>query len=174
MFQGSTSIVIIGADFSQRGPARRAEIAACQPGEDLELRRERAIVGGHAAVGIYSARGVQIGYIWPEAADLVAGQIAVARAIFYTAEAWGAVARITLDGSSPAVPQPKPKPHINYPPRPLRDEYCGIFPNLNREGGHPQRTPRHSDKTRRAAGAMGEQMQNLSEDGLKRCEKMRP
>jgi hypothetical protein len=127
MFQGSTSTVIIGADFPQRGPARRAEIAACQPGEALELRRERTPIGGHAAVGVYSARGVQIGYIWPDSADQVAGQIAVARAIFYTAETWGAAAQITLDGSSPALPHPKPKPQINYPPRPPRDEYCGIF-----------------------------------------------
>lgn len=134
MNHGATSVIIVGADFPRRGAARRAEIAACRPGEVLELRRERAAIGGRAAVGVYSARGVQIGYVWPESADQVAGQIAVARAIFHMPEKWGAVARITLDGSTPTLPQPKPRRQIVQHPAPARDEYCNIFENLPAAG----------------------------------------
>jgi len=174
MFRGSTSLIIVGAEFPQRGPARRAEIAECRPGEMLELRRERAIVGGHAAVGIYSARGIQIGYAWPDSADEIAGQVAVARAIFQRPETWGAVARITLDGSAPTLPQPKAKPELRLPPQPPRDEYCDIFPT--RSGKADARSGPHAIPTKRyrPQGAMGEQIKNLSEGGLKMCDKMRP
>ena len=129
MFQNESSVAVMGIErATARAAARREEIARCQPGERLELRRERGTRGGRRVVGVYSARGVQIGYVFPEAAERVAGQIAVARAIFQCAETFGAVARITLDGSTPALPPPRPKPERRDPPRPPRDEFCDIFP----------------------------------------------
>jgi hypothetical protein len=71
---------------------------------------------------------VQIGYLWPDDAERVAGLVAVARAIFHRPDTFGAVARIRFDGSSPMLPPAKPKCERREPPRPPRDEFCGIFP----------------------------------------------
>lgn len=140
MFQRSISIAIIGVDFPRRGETRRAEIGLCRPGEPLDLRRERRPIGGRAAVGVYSARGVQIGYVSPEDADMIAGQIAVARAIFSNADTFGAVGRFTLDGSTPALRQPKPKPQRIVPAGYPADEYCDILPNARGAADVAQRT----------------------------------
>ncbi|WP_461159275.1 HIRAN domain-containing protein [Sphingobium sp. TomMM35A] len=130
MFASVASIPVVGAALpTARGAARLAEIAACRPGETLELRRERGTRGGKRAVGVYSPRGVQIGYVSPSQADRVAGMVAIARAIFQRPDTFGAVARITFDGSTPVLPEPKPKPRRDPPPRPPADEFCGIFPS---------------------------------------------
>lgn len=140
MFYDPVSLAIIGAEFAARGAARRMEIAHCRPGEALTLRRERSIIGGHPAVGVYSEGGVQIGYVTPDAAGMVAGQLAVARAIFVNADTFGAVARITFDGSTPTLPQPKRKPERIIPAGYPADDYCDIFPNWRGAADLAQRT----------------------------------
>lgn len=92
------------------------------------MRRERGTRGGKRVVGVYSARGAEIGYISPGDADRLAGLVFAARAIFQGADTFGAIARVTFDGSTPSLPQPKPKPQRITPPRPTADEYCDIFP----------------------------------------------
>ncbi|MET0249207.1 MAG: hypothetical protein ABW164_05710, partial [Sphingobium sp.] len=86
-------------------------------------------VGGQRVVGVYSADGVQLGYVASERSDEIAGQVAVARAIFQRADTFGAVIRVTLDGTTPTLPvRPEPR-RFPAPPVPPPDEYCGIFPN---------------------------------------------
>ncbi len=106
--------------------ARLAEIAKCRPGEILELRRERHKVRGGRAVGVYSPRGIQIGYVSSPYADHIAGQVAVARAVFQRPDSFGAVIALTLDGTAPALPQPKPERPRGQPvPEPV-DDFCEI------------------------------------------------
>lgn len=139
MLQGETAVPVIGAAFSNpQGAARRAAIARCAAGEHVSLQREPRAVGGAKAVGVYSARGEQIGYIDPQQVDVVAGQIAVARAIFQRADAWGAVIRLRLDGRTPALPQPPPEPCRAYLREP-EDEFCDILPKPRRPGKRSQR-----------------------------------
>ena len=126
---GSLALVVVGAHFpTARAALRRAEISACQPGEALELRRERRDRSGGWKVGVYSSRGVQIGYVLPSQLEWGAVMLSTARAIFQGADTFGAVARVTFDGSAPTLPKPKPKPERREPPRPPADEYCDIFP----------------------------------------------
>ena len=126
---GSTALVIVGTHFpTARAALRRAEIVACQPGEALELRRERRDRSGGWKIGVYSPRGVQIGYVMPNQLEWSAGMLSTARVIFQGEETFGAVARVTFDGSTPTLPKPKPKPERREPPRPPADEYCDIFP----------------------------------------------
>ncbi|WP_397586693.1 hypothetical protein [Sphingobium fuliginis] len=126
---GPSSIAIVGADLpNARAAKRRAEIAACRPGEPLELRRERGTRAGKRVVGVYSARGIEIGYVLPAQVDRVAGLVSIARAIFQEAETFGALGRLTFDGSTPTLPQPKPKPERREPERRPPDEFCDIFP----------------------------------------------
>jgi hypothetical protein len=156
MFSGSISFIVTGAAFkTERAHGRRAEIGISVPGDVLTLRRERGAIGRRPAVGVYTSRDRQIGYIQPHEVDLVLNVTEEAQAIFQSSETFGAVARITVDGSKPTLPQPKPKPQLRMPPAEPRDEYCGIFANKNREGGRLQRTPVYSDKTRKAAGGRG-------------------
>ncbi|AJR24575.1 hypothetical protein [Sphingobium sp. YBL2] len=125
---GPSSIAIVGADLpNARAAKRRAEIAACRPGEPLELRRERGTRAGKRVVGVYSARGIEIGYVLPAQADRVAGLVSIARTIFEREDSFGAVARATFDGSAPTLPAPKPKWKVEPVPEPA-DEFCDIFP----------------------------------------------
>ena len=133
------SLAVVGADYAnKRGPGRRFEIALCLPGEPVELRREPKNPADSRAIGVYSMRDVQIGYIQAEYAQWIGGQIAVVRAIFQRADTFGAVIRATFDGSTPVLPVEKPKPARpqmadldgyggdDWPPREPKDDYGGI------------------------------------------------
>lgn len=134
----SIALVVVGAHFpTARAALRRAEIAACQPGDRLELRRERRDRSGGWKISVYSPRGVQIGYVMPNQAEWCAGRLSVAQAIFQCSETFGAVARVTFDGSAPMLPRPKPKPERREPHRPPRDEFCDIFPARLQLRGNP-------------------------------------
>ncbi|WP_311267435.1 hypothetical protein [Sphingobium sp. WCS2017Hpa-17] len=132
MFTGSVSFLVIGSDFkTDRAAGRLAEIGISVAGDALTLRRERGKIGRRPAVGVYTCRGRQIGYIQPHEVDLILSDIDNARAAFQSREPFGAVVRITLDGSRPALRQPKPSPKLRPPPAEPRDEYCDIFPLRN-------------------------------------------
>lgn len=129
MFFGESSYVVIGADFpTARAASRRAEIDRCIPGEVVELRRERVKIEGRRAIGVYSCRGFQIGYLYPDSIENIIGLLSLGNAIFQTAEVWGAVIRARFDGRPASMPPPKPKPERRAPPREPVDEYCDIFP----------------------------------------------
>ncbi|MFC3793337.1 hypothetical protein [Sphingobium agri] len=129
MFSQQSALAVIGADLpTARASNRRAEIAKCNPGDVLQIRREAGRRGGCRMVGVYSPRGIQIGYLVPQQAEQTAGLVAVARAIFQRPDTFGAVARINFDGRAPTLPQPKPKPRRDPPPQPPADEFCDIFP----------------------------------------------
>lgn len=148
MFSGSLPFIVIGSDFKTRpAPGRLAEIEMSVPGDRFTLRREHFDIQGYPAVGVYSTRGRQIGYIYPTEAHLLRELAPKAQVIFQGSQEWGATVIVTVDGSVPALPQPKAKRRLIMPPRPPRDEYAEIF---------AQRTPKadqfHSDNLRRAAG----------------------
>jgi hypothetical protein len=76
----------------------------CSRGEAVELRPEPKDPADSRAVAVYSVRGVQIGYIPTPYAHWIGGQLAGIRAVFQRADAFGAVIRVTFDGSVPALP----------------------------------------------------------------------
>ena len=132
------SLAVVGADYpNKRGPGRRFEIALCMPGEAVELRPEPKNPADSRAIGVYSARDVQIGYIQAEYAQWIGGQLAVVRAIFQRADTFGAVIRVTFDGSTPVLPveklklaQPTHAPDEgadpDWPPREPTDDFGDI------------------------------------------------
>lgn len=140
MSRPSMSLVVVGADYpNKRGPARRFEIAMCTPGEPVELRREPKNPADSRAIGVYSERGIQIGYIRAEQAQWVGGRLETVRAIFQSSEPWGAAIRVTFDGSEPTLPVAKAKdrsaPNVNsdpdgydddWPPREPKDDFSNI------------------------------------------------
>lgn len=133
------SIAVVGADYpNKHGPGRRFEIAMCSPGEAVELRREPRNPADSRAIGVYSARDVRIGYVPAEQAQWIGGQLAVVRAIFQRADTFGAVIRVTFDGSEPALPVEKPVHRAaaaqrnpegyddDWPPREPKDDFGSI------------------------------------------------
>lgn len=163
MFDSAFSLPVVGADrVTVRSAERRAEIDCARPGDPLTLRRERGVRGGRPVVGVYSERGVQLGYIWPDRVQEVAGLVAVARAIFRSADTFGCIIHITVDGSTPVLPAPlrQPERRAQVPAAPKRDEFAGIFPIAPRSRAYAvgDATKRiiaadlsHSDKSRRPA-----------------------
>jgi len=106
-------LLIVGADFPNKGksPGRRFEIALCAPGDPLELRPEPDNPADEHAIAVYSERGVQLGYISSQRAVRIAQlfrQGHTITAIFQEATRFGAVARVSLDGTVPDLPSPTP------------------------------------------------------------------
>jgi hypothetical protein len=107
------SVIVVGADYPNKGkaPGRRFEIALCAPGDPLELRPEPDNPADEHAIAVYSERGVQLGYISSQRAVRIAQlfrQGHTITAIFQEATRFGAVARVSFDGTVPDLPQPAP------------------------------------------------------------------
>ncbi|GLV21967.1 hypothetical protein TomMM35A_18200 [Sphingobium sp. TomMM35A] len=101
------SLAVVGVGFDNKtGPARRFEIEMCEPGEPVELRPEPKNPADRNAIAVYSARGIQIGYVRAERAPLIgtAMRRGVVEAIFQDSEQWGATIRVHLDGTTPTLP----------------------------------------------------------------------
>lgn len=104
----SLSLAVVGADHpNKRGPTRRFEIAMCVPGESAELRPEPNNPADPQAVAVYSARGIQIGYLTAERAPWIGSMIRNGRemaAIFQATTPYGALVRLAFDGEQPELP----------------------------------------------------------------------
>lgn len=102
------SLAIVGADYpNKRGPARRFDLAVCVPGEPLELRPEPENPKDEYAIAVYSARGVQLGYVTAERAPWIGKLIGEGReltAVFQGQAAFGGWARVAFDGEQPVLP----------------------------------------------------------------------
>jgi hypothetical protein len=85
----------------------------CAPGEPVELRPEPDNPADEYAVAVYSARGIQIGYLTAERAPWIGGMLKAGReiaAIFQEETPYGAAIRAAFDGESPTLP---PRPEVS-------------------------------------------------------------
>lgn len=101
------SLAIVGVGYGNRkGPSRRFEIEMCRPGEPVELRPEPKNPADPHAIAVFSARGVQLGYVTAERAPFIGNCMSRApvEAIFQSSESWGCIIRVSLDGSEPILP----------------------------------------------------------------------
>jgi HIRAN domain len=123
------TLFIAGADFpNRRGPTRRFELKLCAPGEPVELRPEPRNPADPNAIAVFSARGVQLGYVPAERAPWIGGIMKQGRevmAIFQGETAPGGWMRIGLDGRAPTLPPVKPAPFIPAEP----DSETGFYPD---------------------------------------------
>ncbi|KQX19054.1 MULTISPECIES: HIRAN domain-containing protein [unclassified Sphingomonas] len=108
------SLLVKGVDHANRKPKtrgripRRFEIAASLPGEPVDLVPEPDNPADPNAIMIFSARGIQLGYVAAERAPYIGGHIRRGedvRAIFQEATRHGAIIRVSLDGSEPVLPE---------------------------------------------------------------------
>lgn len=125
MPKGPLSLAVVGADFpNRRGPSRRFAIELCQPGDPVELRPEPKNPADPRAVAVFSAEGVQLGYLTAERCGWIGKMIGEGRevaAVFQSKASYGAVIRVAFDGEMPIAPPPPP------PPEPEDDS--GFYPD---------------------------------------------
>lgn len=108
------SLAVKGVDLANSKPARqgkiprRFEVAACRPGEPVELVLEPDNPHDPQAILILSARGVPIGYVSAERAPFIGRYIRQGDdvvGIFQQATRAGAIIRVSLDETVPVLPE---------------------------------------------------------------------
>lgn len=103
------SLIIVGADHPNKDKSnRRSEILWSAPGEDVTLVLEPKNPVDPQAVAVFSARGVQIGYVKSFQSQLIRtyiGRGRVTAAIFQGQHKEGAIIRVGLDGELPVLPE---------------------------------------------------------------------
>lgn len=108
------TLAVVGADYPnpKKGFNRRTEILLCVPGEPVDLVPEPKNPADPRAIAVYSARGIQIGYVRAERAQLVGSYLSrgrVTSVIFQEATDYGATIRLGLDGEEPVLPPAQPR-----------------------------------------------------------------
>src|SRR5687768_4168909 len=101
------SLVVVGVDYRNAdGSDRRQAIAACKPGEPVELRPEPNKRHDKQAVAVWSRHGQQLGYLSAERCGRIGALIRKGhevRAVFQRADRAGAWIRVAFDGEEPVV-----------------------------------------------------------------------
>jgi hypothetical protein len=103
------SLAVVGvlhANPDKTKSNRRFEIKLCKPGEAVELRPEPKNKADGNAVAVFSARGVQLGYLTAERAPWIGKLIREGRelqAVFQAEAQHGAWIRVAFDGEVPVV-----------------------------------------------------------------------
>jgi len=105
---GAVSLAVVGVlHRNADGSDRRREISWCAAGEPVTLQLEPNNPADERAVAVYSARGIQLGYLTAERAAYIGGLIRSGRdhqAIFQAPAQFGAWIRMAFDGAVPVVP----------------------------------------------------------------------
>src|SRR5947209_8449281 len=106
------SLAVVGAAHANPdGSNRQFEILLCAPGEPIELRPEPRNKADPAAIAVYSARGIQIGYVRAERALWIGSKMAAGAevcAVFQQRTNYGALIRANLEGAAPTLPTARP------------------------------------------------------------------
>lgn len=113
------SLAVVGADYpNKRGPGRRFELNICRPGEKVELIPEPKNPADPRAVAVFSARGIQLGYLTAERCGWIGSMLTQGRelrAIFQAQTSFGAWIRVAFDGAEPALPEGSPDDLVREP-----------------------------------------------------------
>ena len=101
------SLAVVGIDYPNKGGgSRRFELLQCDPGEPVALRPEPRNRHDPNAVGVWSARGVQIGYLSAERAPWIGRRVIEeeAQAVFQAIAGPVAYIRVRFGGGAPTLP----------------------------------------------------------------------
>lgn len=119
---------IVGIDFPNADKTRsnrRMEILLCAPGDRVTLRREPKNPHDSNAVGVWSERDIQLGYISAERAPMIGRRLQAEEtsALFQAMHQGSAYIRIRFGGGDPVLPPPIADPGpAPPPPEPDRDD----------------------------------------------------
>ena len=103
------TLSVVGIDFPNTDRSksnRRMELLVCAPGEPVELRREPKNPHDANAVAVFSARGVQVGYLSAERAPLIGRRMHQEEhaAVFQALAGSMGYVRIRFGGGAPTLP----------------------------------------------------------------------
>lgn len=122
------SLAVVGIrHLNSNGSNRASEVLMCAPGELVELRPEPKNKFDDLAIAVFSARGVQIGYVPADRCARMHQIIAQGHevtAVFQHAGTHNAWIRVCYDGDPPRLPKPPtidPEPEF-YPDPEWPDE----------------------------------------------------
>jgi hypothetical protein len=104
------TLAVVGIDYPNPDKSsRRFELLQCDPGEPVMLRPEPRNRHDPRAVGVWSARDVQIGYLAAERAGWIGRRLAEeeAQAIFQQLAGPVAYVRVRFGGEAPTLPPPR-------------------------------------------------------------------
>jgi hypothetical protein len=120
------SLDVVGADFPNAGGGnRRFEILLCEHGETIDLVLEPKNPADPNAVAVFSARGIQIGYLRADRAPYIGSRLRLGQDVqarFQGPRPWGASIRISVEGyppamlAEPATPAPPARQHGMHQP----------------------------------------------------------
>lgn len=112
------SLAVVGLAFpnnDRRKSNRLFEALLCRPGEPVELRPEPNNPANPHAIAVFSARGVQLGYLTAERAPWIGAKLRAGldiHAVFQSIGDGVAIIRARFGGGSPSLPTaPKPRQH---------------------------------------------------------------
>ncbi len=122
---GAVSLAVVGVLYRNAdGSDRRREIARCAAEEPVTLQLEPNNPADERAVAVYSARGIQLGYLTAERAAYIGGLIRSGRdhqAVFQAPAQFGAWIRLAFDGAVPIVPDQRRAPAAGHDIGPDQD-----------------------------------------------------
>jgi hypothetical protein len=106
------TLSVVGIDFPNPDRSksnRRMELLLCAPGEPVDLRREPKNPHDANAVAVFSARGIQMGYLSAERAPLIGRRMQQEEhvAVFQALTGSMGYVRIRFGGGAPSLPAPE-------------------------------------------------------------------
>jgi hypothetical protein len=118
------SLAVVGIGYPNAdGSSRLEELKLCKREEPVDLRLEPENPHDSRAVAVFSARGVQIGYLPVDRAGWIFRRIEEgepAFAVFQEHMETAAVIRLRFGGEDPSLPRRRPGPPVTPNPRPRR------------------------------------------------------
>ena len=114
------TLAVVGIDFVNTDKARtnrRSELLMSEPGDPVDLRPEPRNPHDANAVAVFSARGIQVGYLSAKRAPWIGRRLKAGEevaAVFQGISGAAAYIRIRFGGGAPTLP-PAP-PHRTRPP----------------------------------------------------------
>lgn len=105
------TLAVVGIDYpnaDRSKSSRRMELLMCAPGEPVELRPEPKNKHDEHAVAVFSARGVQVGYLSAERAPYIGKRLKQgedALAVFQGLEGPAGYVRVRFGGGMPTLPR---------------------------------------------------------------------
>ena len=139
------SLAVVGINYENAdGGNRRFEVELCAPGDPIHLHREPKNKHDEYAVAVFTARGVQIGYLTAERAPWIGAKLSAGEefvAVFQGLTATAAYVRIRFGGGAPTLPVQRDRPPVwtdgSTPTRKGRSgapsaASCGAIPSLDR------------------------------------------
>lgn len=109
------TLAVVGIDFANDDKSksnRRFELMACRPGDRVELVLERQNKHDENAVAVFSASGIQVGYLTSLRAAFIGGRMKREPhiAVFQGLVGSAGYIRIRFGGGAPTLPPAAPSP----------------------------------------------------------------